>query len=528
MSISGRLFIGTERVTTVESFRATNRATGEVLEPAFSTAGPLEVHQACERAESAFNRFRDLDASQRARFLEAIATQILALGDALLVRAHAETGLPVARLTGERARTVGQLRMFAGELRRGDWLGLRMDPALPDRQPAPRPDLRQRRIAIGPVAVFGASNFPLAFSVAGGDTAAALAAGCPVVVKGHPAHPGTGELVAQAVIAAAQECNMPEGVFSLLNGAGNAVGGLLAADPRIKAVAFTGSRTGGLALARIAQARKQPIPVFAEMSSVNPVLLLPAALESGAERLAREFVASLTMGVGQFCTNPGLLLAQDGSGLDRFIAAVSAALAEVQPGVMLTTGILGAYRAGVDRLGGYEGVTVIARGAQSASSSDGCGAVFVASASAFIENPLIGEEVFGPASVIVRCADEQQLLAVLAHLEGQLTATLQIGEGDLPLAQRLLPILERSAGRILVNGWPTGVEVSHAMVHGGPFPATTDGCSSSVGSIAIERFLRPVCYQGFPDDLLPAPLRAAALANHPHRLDGVYHAAGGA
>jgi NADP-dependent aldehyde dehydrogenase len=296
MALSGRLFIGEERVTTAESFRAVNPTLDQSLEPAFSVAGAPEVAIACTLAASAFDRFRNLDATVRARFLDSIAAQILALGDELLERAQAESGLPLTRLTGERARTVGQLRLFAGELLRGDWHGVRIDPALPDRQPAPRPDMRQRRIPIGPVAVFGASNFPLAFSVAGGDTAAALATGCPVVVKGHPAHPGTGELVPQAIIAAAREQGLPSGVFSLLNGPGNALGGALVANPHITAVAFTGSRAAGLALAKIANARAEPIPVYAEMSSVNPVLLLPAALAAGAERLGREYVASFTMG----------------------------------------------------------------------------------------------------------------------------------------------------------------------------------------------------------------------------------------
>ena len=527
MALSGQLFIGEEGVSTAEFFRAVNPTLGQYLEPAFSAAGAAEVAVACALAASAFDRFRSLDATLRARFLESIAAQILALGDELLERAHAESGLPLVRLSGERARTVGQLRLFAGELLRGDWLDVRIDPALPDRQPAPRPDLRQRRIAVGPVAVFGASNFPLAFSVAGGDTAAALAAGCPVVVKGHPAHPGTGELVAQAIIAAAREQGLPSGVFSLLNGPDNALGGALVANPHIKAVAFTGSRAAGLSLAKIAGARAEPIPVYAEMSSVNPVLLLPAALAAGAERLGRDYVASLTLGVGQFCTNPGLILAQDGAALDRFVTAATAAMAPILPGVMLTRGIQRAYQRGVDRLAQRSGVTLLARGAESNAVHGGCAALFTTSAATFLSDAEIGGEVFGPASVVVRCAGEPELLRVLEHIEGQLTVTLHMDAPDLSLASRLLPVLERKAGRLVVNGWPTGVEVSHAMVHGGPFPATTDARSSSVGSIAMERFLRPVCYQGFPDALLPDPLRQAAATSAPHRIDGVYRAGGG-
>jgi NADP-dependent aldehyde dehydrogenase len=527
MAISGRLFIGDERESTAETFHAVNPTLDQRLEPAFSIAGAAEVAVACGLANSVFDRFRSLESAVRARFLESIAAQILALGDELLARAQAESGLPLARLIGERARTVGQLRLFAGELLRGDWHGARIDPALPDRQPAPRPDMRQRRIPIGPVAVFGASNFPLAFSVAGGDTAAALAAGCPVVVKGHPAHPGTGELVAQAINAAAREQELPSGVFSLLNGPGNALGGALVANPHIKAVAFTGSRAAGLALAKIANARPEPIPVYAEMSSVNPVLLLPAALAAGAERLGREYVASLTMGVGQFCTNPGLVFAQDSAALDRFIAAASDAMTPIAPGVMLTSGIQRAYQQGIDRLAHHTGVTLLARGAESHATHAGRASLFAVSAAALLSDAEIGGEVFGPASVVVRCADEGELLRVLEYLEGQLTATLHMEDADLSLASRLLPVLERKAGRLVVNGWPTGVEVSHAMVHGGPFPATTDARSSSVGSIAMERFLRPVCYQGFPDALLPEPLRQAAAASLPHRVDGVYRAGGG-
>jgi alpha-ketoglutaric semialdehyde dehydrogenase len=508
MTISGELFIGKDRLSTAKSFRAVNTTLAECMEPAFSTAGAAEVAAACELAWIAFDRFRNLDAEWRARFLEAIAAQILALGDELLIRAQAESGLTVARLNGERARTVGQLRMFADELRRGDWEGVRIDPAMPDRQPAPRPDLRLRRIPLGPVAVFGASNFPLAFSVAGGDTAAALAAGCPVVVKGHPAHPGTGELVAQAIVAAARETHMPNGVFSLLNGPGNALGGALVANSRIKVVAFTGSRAAGLALSRIANEREEPIPVYAEMSSVNPVLLLPGALSDDAERLGREYVASMTLGVGQFCTNPGLILAHDGAALDRFIAAAVTALAPIAPGVMLTPGIHRAYQQGVDRLARSAGVSVLARGADSDTAHGGRAALFATSAADLLSNAEIGGEIFGPASVVVRCTDEPEVLSVLEHLEGQLTFTLHMSDADLDVAARLLPVLERKAGRVVVNGWPTGVEVSPAMVHGGPYPATTDGRSSSVGTTAMERFLRPVCYQGFPDALLPVVLRA--------------------
>lgn len=510
MSVSGELFIGAERVSSPQNFRATNPATGAKLEPGFSVAGTEAVNRACDLAWSGFDHFRGLESESRARLLETIAQQIVALGDELLERAHAETGLPLARLTGERARTVGQLLLFAEELRQGGWLGIRVDPALPTRTPLPRPDLRQRKVALGPVVVFGASNFPLAFSVAGGDTAAALAAGCPVIVKGHPSHPGTSELVAQAIVAAVSACQLPPGVFSLLNGDSHALGAALVAHPHVKAVGFTGSHAGGLALMKIASARAEPIPVYAEMSSVNPVLLLPGALATRAESLGKEFVASLSLGVGQFCTNPGILIALEGPDLERFIAAARGALAEVVPGVMLSAGIHAAYEQGVDRLSEHEQVSLLARGAQLQGSHCGRGAFFSVPARDLLHHPQVMDEVFGPSSVLVRCRSESELMEILERLDGQLTATLHLVPSDEPLAARLLPILERKAGRLIANGWPTGVEVSRAMVHGGPFPATSDGRSTSVGTLAIERFLRPVCYQDFPDALLPAPLRRDA------------------
>jgi alpha-ketoglutaric semialdehyde dehydrogenase len=470
-----------------------------------------EAEAACALAHAAFDPYRALAPERRAAFLEAIAQHILEQGDALLKRAHAESALPPARLAGERARTVGQLRLFAAKLR--------IDPALPERRPLPRPDVRQRRIPCGPVAVFGARNFPLAFSVAGGDSAAALAAGCPIVVKGHPPHPGTSEWVAHAIVAAAAATDMPEGVFSLLNAPDTALGTALVADPRIRAVAFTGSRAAGLALMKVAAARPEPIAVFAEMSSVNPVILLPAALASAAASLAQAFVTSLTLGVGQFWTNPGIVLALEGEGLRTFMDAATAALGRVEPAVMLAEGIHRNYAQGVARLGG-EGAQLLGQGAGMGAKNGARAALFTVAAEALLARPALAEETFGPASLLVRCASVEELHRVLEGLEGQLTATVQMDVADLPLAQALLPALERKAGRLIVNGWPTGVEVCQAMVHGGPLPATSDGRSTSVGTLAIERFLRPVCCQGFPDALLPPELRATELPRSPHRLDG--------
>ncbi|MHB1540276.1 MAG: aldehyde dehydrogenase (NADP(+)) [Steroidobacteraceae bacterium] len=519
MALTGELFIGRERRDMPRKFPALDPASGQPLEPAFSAAGAAEVAAACALADAAFDAYRALPPQRRALFLEAIAKHILAQGEPLLQRAQRETALPLPRLEGERARTANQLRLFAAELRSGEWLGLRVDPAMPQRQPAPRADLRQRKIAIGPVAVFGASNFPLAFSVAGGDSAAALAAGCPIVVKGHPAHPGTSEWVAQAITAAAAETGMPEGVFSLLNGPDTELGATLTADPRIRAVAFTGSRTAGLALMSVAAKRPEPIPVFAEMSSVNPVILMPGVLGSSAERLAREFAASLTQSVGQMCTNPGIILALHSPGLQTFLDAAGTALANITPGVMLTAAIHRNYTQGIEHMLAH-GAELIARGAAGEAANCGRAALFSVPATTFLEHPELSEETFGPASLVVRCATVTEIRRIIERLEGQLTLALHMDEADQPLAHGLLPALERKAGRIIVNGWPTGVEVCHAMVHGGPFPATSDGRSTSVGTLAIERFLRPVCYQDFPDALLPLELRAAELPRWPHRLEG--------
>lgn len=520
MPISGQSIIGSSQANSQGAvFQAFDTVQGKQIEPDFHSAEPQDVERACALAQAAFDAYRATGQEARAGFLEQIAQQILDIGDELIVRAMAESGLPRARLEGERGRTVGQLRLFAAVLREGSWNDARIDPALPERSPLPRVDLRLRNIAIGPVAVFGASNFPLAFSVAGGDTAAALAAGCPVVVKAHPAHPGTSELVGRAVQKAGAACNLPEGVFSLLTGSGNALGTALVQNPYIQAVGFTGSRQGGLALTQVAAARPQPIPVYAEMSSINPVYLLPAALAARAEAIAKGFADSVTLGAGQFCTNPGLVLGLAGADFDRFAQLAGAELTQRSAAAMLTAGIHAAYEQGLATLAAQDDVRQLARGA----AADGCHAVpalFATSATAFLSNPVLSAEVFGPLSLLVACANEAELLQVTEQLEGQLTATLQMDDADKALVRRLLPILERKVGRILANGFPTGVEVSHAMVHGGPFPATSDSRSTSVGSAAIYRFLRPVSYQNLAQDLLPAALQDANPLAIWQRRDG--------
>lgn len=512
--------LSTER-TQNAGFLSITAATGEAVGEAFAVHGLADVDAACVAAEAAFDIYRATDRETRAAFLERIGAEIMALGDDLIVAAMRESGLPRARLEGERGRTVGQLGLFAQVVRDGGWLGLRIDPALPDRAPVPRPDLRLRMIPLGPVAVFGASNFPLAFSTAGGDTASALAAGCPVVVKGHPAHPQTGALVADAIRRAVAACGLPNGTFSHLVGPGNELGAALVQDPRIAAVGFTGSRGGGLALLKLAQARAVPIPVYAEMSSINPVLLLPDALSKRGAALGTAFVGSLTMGAGQFCTNPGLVLAIEGEGLDAFVSAATDALAQADAATMLTPAIHDAYVRGADALASRQGVETLARGKPGETATFGQAVLFQTSAAAFLADAQMGHEVFGASSIIVRCLDEAEMRAVLSGLEGQLTATLHMDEDDAPVAARLLPVLERKVGRILANGWPTGVEVAQAMVHGGPYPATSDARTTSVGSLAIDRFLRPVSYQNLPDILLPPELRDGdGAAGLPRLIDG--------
>lgn len=499
-------------------FRAVDAATGESVEPEFDVSTREDVESACAAAAAAFDAYRETTAEDRARFLEAIGDEIMALGDSLIERASLETGLPSARLTGERGRTVGQLRLFADVVRAGRWREVRIDPALPDRQPVPRPDLRMRMIPLGPIAVFGASNFPLAFSTAGGDTAAALAAGCPVIVKGHPAHPGTDRMVAEAIARAVAATGMPDGTFGHVQGPGNDLGTWLVQDPRIAAVGFTGSRGGGLALLRIAQQRAVPIPVYAEMSSINPVVLMPAALAARGHALGEAFVGSLTMGAGQFCTNPGLVLAIEGEGLSAFESAAASALGSHAPQPMLTGGILRAFASGTEQLAAHAGVTELACGLEGDGITRGMARLFVTDARTFIAETALAEEVFGASSLIVRCANIEEVKTVLRRLEGQLTATLHLDPADEADAASLVPILERQAGRVLVNGWPTGVEVAHAMVHGGPFPATSDARMTSVGTLAIDRFLRPVCYQNLPAAMLPPELRDGAAG--PKLVDG--------
>ncbi|AXY23612.1 Alpha-ketoglutaric semialdehyde dehydrogenase [Komagataeibacter saccharivorans] len=506
MTLTGTLLIGARDVPAGTHFLAVNPATGEQMEPAFACATQADVDAACRLAQQAFDPYRALSFADRAAFLEKIALCLIEDTDAIVARAGLETALPEGRLKGEMGRTVGQLRLFATLVRQGEWSEPRIDPAMPQRTPMPRADLRQRHIGVGPVAVFGASNFPLAFSVAGGDTVSALAAGCPVVCRAHPAHPGTGELVGRAIRRAVAACGLPEGVFSLLGGSGHEVGGWLVQHPAIMAVGFTGSYAGGMAISALAAKRAVPIPVFAEMGSINPVYLCPQAFAARTDTLASAFVNSLTMGVGQFCTNPGIVIAPAGDVFEAFVRLAATAIAMRDAGTMLTGGICTAYGQGVSILSACDGVTLVGQGQEVARPNCARAALFRTTAADFMRDPAMRHEIFGPVSLLVSYSSEAELHALTESLEGQLTITLQMDDGDMAHARALLPIFERKAGRILVNAWPTGVEVCHAMVHGGPFPATTDARTTSVGTGAISRFLRPVCYQDLPDALLPPEL----------------------
>ncbi len=478
-----------------------------------------DVAAATAAAAEAFGAYRATSPEERAAFLEAVAAEIEADKDAIIPEAVRESGLPEGRITGEVGRTTGQLRMFAGVVRQGDHLGVRIDPAMPDRAPLPRADIRQRMVPLGPVAVFGASNFPLAFSTAGGDTASALAAGCPVVVKGHPAHPVTGTLVARAITRAVKRSGLPAGTFSFVLG-GIETGQELVRDPRITAVGFTGSRGGGLALVQAAAAREVPIPVYAEMSSINPVVVLPGALEGDVDALATAYVGSLTLGAGQFCTNPGLLFLPSGERGDAFLRAAGEAVSAASGQPMLTPGIAEAYASGSASLKGTEGVRLVGQG-NAAGDHAPAPALYEAPVELLaLDDSTVTDEVFGASGVVVRFDDVADLLPRLEGLEGQLTATVHATDADHDDAAALLPVLELKAGRILFNGWPTGVEVGHAMVHGGPFPATSDSRSTSVGSLAIERFQRPVAYQDVPSALLPEAVRDDNPWGLLRRLDG--------
>ncbi len=509
-TLQGTSIIGAGRGSLTEACgQAVNPATDEPLAPVYQAASADEISRALELAGAAFPAYRALPGARRADFLRAIAVAIEARADVLAERTPLETGLPEARVRGETARTTGQLRMFAGLIESDAWADPRIELADAARQPLPKPDLRSMQVPLGPVAVFCAGNFPLAFSVAGGDTASALAAGCPVVVVAHHSHPGTAEIVGEAVAEAAASCGMPEGVFSLLFGGGRKVGRAVVDSPVIQAVGFTGSRAGGTALMRQAAARPQPIPVYAEMSAVNPVVILPGTVADAAAStaLAEAFFGSLTLGCGQFCTNPGLVFLPDDAG-DGFLDHLAALVGKATPGVMLNPSIGRAYHDAVEAVAARPGVVVAARAGASPAPNTGAPVVFTVDAAAFAADAALQQEMFGPACLVVR-GDRAAIDAAIGTLEGQLTASIHGTEAELASHSDLVARLTGLAGRIVFNGFPTGVEVCTSMVHGGPWPATSDGRSSSVGTLAIHRFTRPVAWQNAPQALLPTALRDA-------------------
>ena len=523
MKLEGLSIIGSERVKPAgKPTPALNPSTGATLEPGYFWASSADVAKAAQLAYQAFAQYSRWPASRRAGLLRRIAELFEAHASQIIERANQETALPVARLQGETARTCGQLRLFASLIEEGWWLNARIDHADPSRKPVPKPDLRSMLVPLGPVAVFSSSNFPFAFSVAGGDTASALAAGCPVIVKAHQGHLGVSEMVGLLIQQAARECGAPEGVFSLLFGPGREVGTALVKHPLIKAVGFTGSRAGGRALMDAAAARPEPIPVYAEMGSINPVFLLPEVLRESGETLAAGLQASVTLGVGQFCTNPGLVFLPTGAAADGFLEKLARLMEATPAGTMLTPSICGEYRTGIDRFSKIPGVQVMspALTAQSLKETEAKAALFVTDAETFLKNPALMEEVFGPSTLVVKCTSMSQMLEAAERLNGQLTATVHGTTEELAASRELLAILQTKAGRVLCNGFPTGVEVCHAMTHGGPYPATADGRTTSVGTRAIERFARPVSYQNFPDALLPEELKEANPLNVWRLVDG--------
>jgi NADP-dependent aldehyde dehydrogenase len=510
MNLHGHCFIGDQLSTgTGEKFCAISPLDSTALAPQFFRAGAKEADAALKLAEAAFASFGQTTGAERADFLERAAGEIIALGDELIARARQETGLPETRLAGERARTVGQLRLFAQVAREGSWVDARIDTAIPDRQPLPKPGLRRMLIPIGPVVVFGSSNFPLAFSVAGGDTASALATGNPVVVKAHSGHPGTSELVASALRRAVAACRLPAGVFSMLHGVGKDLGVALVRHPLTRAVGFTGSRKAGRALFDAAAARPEPIPVFAEMSSINPLFILPGALRERPSQIAEGLRASMTFGVGQLCTKPGLVFCARGAGFDQFQEVLARSLDAVAPATMLHAGICQSYRQGLAHASATPGLELLGRSKAPAVSkqTQAQAVVMHTDLANFLNHPEMAAEIFGPFALIISAPALEQLEAAARTLEGQLTATVHGTPEDLAQAQPLLRLLERKAGRLILNGFPTGVEVCPSMHHGGPYPSTTDVRFTSVGTAALYRFVRPLCYQDFPPALLPDALK---------------------
>lgn len=518
----GKNFIGPQLSNTGEkTFRAYAPREGQSIDPPFFEATAAEVDRAMGLAAEASVRLRKLDADAIVRFLIAIREEIAAIGDPLIERASQETALDADRIKGERERTLNQIRLFANIVQEGSWVDARIDTPLPERKPLPRPDIRRMLEPLGPIAVFGASNFPLAFSVAGGDTISAFAARNPVVVKAHPAHPGTSELVATAISNAVKACSMPDGTFSMLHALAPDASIALAAHPKTKAVAFTGSLRAGRALFDAGARRPDPIPVFAEMGSVNPVFVLPEALERNRESIADGLFRSVNLGVGQFCTSPGLVFGSRGNALQKFREQLIKGFESAQPGTMLNAAIQRGYSEKFKSMAAVAGVgSHCSWRAAAPERTEAPPGLFTTDSHTWLANHELHEEIFGPATVLIECESDAQLLEAANALEGTLTATIHATPEELARHPDLIDILSRKAGRLIFNGYPTGVEVGYAMHHGGPYPATTDARFTSVGAAAIYRFARPVCYQNFPEQLLPAELQDANPRNIWRMIDG--------
>ncbi len=522
MNLHGTSIVGTETVPAAQkTFTAFNPKVGQTIQPPFYEATEAQVNQALELAATAAEQFRGLSSDKVASFLLAINTEIEALGDTLIERASEETGLDLERLRGERARTLNQIKLFASLVEEGSWVDARIDPAMPDRKPLPRVDIRRMLQPIGPVAVFGASNFPLAFSVAGGDTISAFAAKNPVVVKGHPAHPGTSEMVGMAITKAVRSQGLHEGVFSLLQSTDPKISIALVTHPETQAVGFTGSLRAGRALFDAAAKRPNPIPVYAEMGSVNPVFVLPGALKTEGSKIADGLYKSVVLGTGQFCTSPGLVFVQNGDGFEDFRSALGEFFTNATPGTMLNAPIAKGYAEKLEAFKKVSGVqNFTAAKTPSKECTEGQPALLVTDYKTWLSNHLLHEENFGPATLIVQCASPSEVLEAAKNLDGSLTATIHGNAEELTQHGRLIDLLTCIAGRILFNGFPTGVEVGYAMHHGGPYPATTDAKYTSVGTAAIYRFAKPVCYQNFPDNVLPPELQNANPKNILRSVNG--------
>jgi len=510
IDLHGQQLIGSQTsAESSETFQSFNPATNETLPTHFHEATSDEIDQALQLAAKAFDKFRNTTPEQRTLFLETLADEIDALGDQFIEQAQAETGLPRPRCEGERGRATNQTRQFAELLREGSWVDARVDLPNPERQPLPKPDVRSMMLPIGPVVVFGASNFPIAISVLGADTVSALAAGCPVVVKAHPAHPGTCELAARAVLSAIEKCGLPEGTFSLIHGRTNDTGLSLVRHPATQAVAFTGSLGGGRALADAAAARPNPIPVYAEMGSVNPIFLLPGALKERASQIGADFIQSVTLGVGQFCTCPGLVFGIDSDDLSTFTSAAAEHAQNSPPATMLHPGIYESFWKGVNAIEALEGFSLVGQSSDKAEPEKNHAAcsIFETNSSALRDNPQLYDEVFGPISTITKCQSTSELEQFASQLEGSLTASVHGTAEDLAEHTDLIRILETKVGRLIFNGYPTGIEVCHAMHHGGPYPSASHSHFTSIGTRCIYRFVRPVCYQGWPQEALPLELQ---------------------